>query len=115
LNDSVSQPVSITVTAPARLHLGFLDLNGRLGRRFGGIGLAISDLRTRITIRRATRTEVSGPESDRVRQYLETMQRVLALDDTSFAAEIARRLGGHLGAPIDTGEISRSYSRRVEA
>ncbi len=26
--------------APARLHLGFLDLNGGLGRRFGSLGLA---------------------------------------------------------------------------
>ena len=41
-------PSSVTVTVPARLHFGFLDLNGGLGRRFGSIGLAISDLRTRI-------------------------------------------------------------------
>ncbi len=43
-------PVSVTVTVPARLHLGFLDLNGGLGRRFGSIGLAIGGLRTRIAI-----------------------------------------------------------------
>jgi predicted sugar kinase len=28
-------PANVTVTVPARLHLGFLDLNGGLGRRFG--------------------------------------------------------------------------------
>jgi beta-ribofuranosylaminobenzene 5'-phosphate synthase len=94
LHNGVSD--AAVVTAPARLHLGFLDLNGRLGRRFGGIGLAISDLRTRITIRRATRTEVSGPESDRVRQYLKTMQRVLALDD-AHAVNIAEVVPAHAG------------------
>jgi beta-ribofuranosylaminobenzene 5'-phosphate synthase len=96
LNDSVSQPVSITVTAPARLHLGFLDLNGRLGRRFGSIGLAISDLRTRITVRRTKRTEVSGPESDRVRQYLQTMEKLLALDG-GHGVNISEVVPAHAG------------------
>jgi beta-ribofuranosylaminobenzene 5'-phosphate synthase len=76
----VSLPAGIAVSVPARLHLGFLDLNGRLGRRFGSIGLAISDFETRITIRRTKRIEVSGPESDRVRRYLQTMERLLALE-----------------------------------
>ena len=31
----------VQVTTAARLHLGFLDLAGDLGRRFGSIGLAI--------------------------------------------------------------------------
>jgi beta-RFAP synthase len=96
LPNGVSDAAGITVTAPARLHLGFLDLNGRLGRRFGGIGLAISDLRTRIAIRTAPRTEVSGPESDRVRQYLKTMQRVLALDN-AHAVDIAEVVPAHAG------------------
>jgi beta-ribofuranosylaminobenzene 5'-phosphate synthase len=96
LHDGVPLPASVTVTVPARLHLGFLDLNGGLGRRFGSIGLAISDLRTRITIRRATHSRVSGPESDRVRQYLQTMERVLALDE-SHAADIAEVVPAHAG------------------
>lgn len=39
-----------TVSAPARLHLGFLDLNGNLGRRFGSLGLAIDTFRTRVAL-----------------------------------------------------------------
>lgn len=38
----------ISVKAPARLHLGFLDLNGEMGRRFGSIGLAINSHFTHI-------------------------------------------------------------------
>jgi beta-ribofuranosylaminobenzene 5'-phosphate synthase len=79
LNDGVSQPCAITVKVSARLHLGFLDLNGGLGRRFGGIGLAISDLGTSLTIERATVSEVSGPDAERVRQHLQKMTHLLAL------------------------------------
>ena len=96
MHNGVSAPAGVTVTAPARLHLGFLDLNGRLGRRFGSIGVAISDLRTRITIRRAARNDVSGPESERVRHYLQTMERVLALD-TAHAVTIAEVVPAHAG------------------
>lgn len=79
MHEGVSQPAGITVTVPARLHLGFLDLNGRLGRRFGSIGLAISDIQTSITIRAAENSDVRGPEGDRVRRYLQTMERALGL------------------------------------
>jgi beta-ribofuranosylaminobenzene 5'-phosphate synthase len=79
LHNRVSLPEGITVTVPARLHLGFLDLNGRLGRRFGSIGLAISELRTSIAIRRTEHAKLSGPDSERARHYLESMERLLAL------------------------------------
>jgi beta-RFAP synthase len=67
----------VTVTVPARLHLGFLDLNGGLGRRFGSMGLAINGPRTRLTIAPAARSDASGPESARVQRYVEAMQRLL--------------------------------------
>lgn len=96
LQNGVLQPSRITVTVPARLHLGFLDLNGGLGRRFGSIGLAITDLKTSLTIRRAKSLEVSGPENDRVRQYLEIMQRSLALDEV-HAVSVAQTVPAHAG------------------
>jgi len=73
-------PANVTVTVPARLHLGFLDLNGGLGRRFGGIGLSINGLRTSITISAASHMRVTGPENKRVHGYLQTMQRALDSD-----------------------------------
>jgi beta-RFAP synthase len=72
-------PADVTVTVPARLHLGFFDLHGGLGRRFGSIGVAISDLQARIAIERAPATEITGPESDRVERYLDIMRRELGL------------------------------------
>ena len=35
--------VAVGVRAPGRLHLGFLDPSGSLGRRFGSIGIACKD------------------------------------------------------------------------
>ena len=75
-------PASVTVTVPARLHLGFLDLNGGLGRRFGSIGLAINELKTSITFNAASQLRVTGPENERVRGYLQAMQRALDIETT---------------------------------
>lgn len=75
-------PASVTVTVPARLHLGFLDLNGGLGRRFGSIGLAINGLKTSITFNAASQLRVTGPENERVRGYLQAMQRALDIENT---------------------------------
>jgi beta-RFAP synthase len=73
-------PASVTVSAPARLHLGFLDLHGGLGRRFGSIGLAIDGLSTRLTISHGAQTQVEGPAAERVRRYHGAMRRRLGLD-----------------------------------
>ena len=75
-------PASVTVTVPARLHLGFLDLNGSLGRRFGSIGLAINGLKTSITFNAASQLRVTGPENERVRGYMQVMQRALDIENT---------------------------------
>jgi beta-RFAP synthase len=80
LNSALTRAeTKVTVTAPARLHLGFLDLNGQRGRRFGSIGLAISGFKTRVSAAPTEQLRVSGPDSDRVRQYIDTMRRDLNL------------------------------------
>jgi beta-ribofuranosylaminobenzene 5'-phosphate synthase len=86
----------VTVTAPARLHLGFLDLNGRLGRRFGSIGLAISGFKTQISVAPTEHMRVSGPEADRVRRYVDLMQNALALD-TAYDVKVEELVTSHAG------------------
>jgi beta-RFAP synthase len=46
------------VAAPGRLHLGFLDPDGTLGRRFGSVGLAIDGPCTRVSMQSASRDAV---------------------------------------------------------
>jgi beta-ribofuranosylaminobenzene 5'-phosphate synthase len=42
MNSSPFQPVGgVSVTTTARLHMGFFDLNGNLGRQFGSIGVSL--------------------------------------------------------------------------
>jgi beta-ribofuranosylaminobenzene 5'-phosphate synthase len=96
LHNGVSKPGAITVKVPARLHLGFLDLNGKLGRRFGGIGLAMSTLGTSITIRRTKSADVTGPEADRVRPYLKEMEQCLALSP-GHGVQISEVVPAHAG------------------
>src|SRR5262245_13155191 len=86
----------VSVSAPARLHLGFLDLNGGLGRRFGSLGLAISNPRTRLSVGLARRTEIVEPDADRVRLHVETLQRALDLDG-AYRITIEEAIPAHAG------------------
>ncbi|HKJ21657.1 MAG TPA: beta-ribofuranosylaminobenzene 5'-phosphate synthase family protein, partial [Gammaproteobacteria bacterium] len=59
----------VTVTAPARLHMGFLDLHGGLGRRFGSIGLYLDEIATRLSVRRGDGIGAAGASSERAAGY----------------------------------------------
>ena len=62
LNAPKAPWAGVTVTAPARLHLGFLDLNGGLGRRFGSLGVTIDTFQTRVTLAHGTPVVAARPE-----------------------------------------------------
>ena len=97
MNPSIGlTPSGVAVTVGARLHLGFLDLNGELGRRFGSVGLGISGLRGNLTLRRARMTRVEGPDSSRAGRYLVAMQRHLGLTG-SHHLTVAEAIPPHAG------------------
>lgn len=50
----------ISVQTPARLHLGFLDLNGGLGRHFGSIGLAVNSHHTKLSLSETDNRQPAG-------------------------------------------------------
>lgn len=93
---SSNLPESVRVTAPARLHLGFLDLNGGLGRRFGSIGLAIDQPATELVLTRAERLEAKGLETQRAMKALERFTAVLGLTG-GYRAEVLSALQPHAG------------------
>ena len=70
---------SVTIRVPARLHLGFLDLNGDVGRRFGSVGLPLSEPETVVTLSRAGETSVEGSEAARAEQHLSALCRHLGI------------------------------------
>jgi beta-RFAP synthase len=86
----------VQVTAAARLHLGFLDLAGDLGRRFGSIGLAIDAFETRLQLREAPSFEVLGKERERGAPLARSIARSLGLD-TGKMLTIANAIPPHAG------------------
>jgi len=72
-------PRRVELTAPARLHLGFLDMHGGLGRRYGSLGMALQAPVTRLTLTPADDVLVSGPASDRARDVIDNLLRRLQL------------------------------------
>jgi beta-RFAP synthase len=51
---------TVNVRAPGRLHLGFLDPSGSLGRRFGSIGLVIDGFETEVELAPAEHDALSA-------------------------------------------------------
>ena len=67
------------IESPARLHLGFLDLSGTLGRDFGSIGMALKGLSTVIIAEPATELVITGPGRERARDYARSIFGALDL------------------------------------
>lgn len=71
----------------ARIHLGFLDLHGGLGREFGSIGVALDTIFTHITAAADTSIStdqptvvVRGQDADRAKQYAEAAMREMGCE-----------------------------------
>ncbi|MCP3661735.1 MAG: GHMP kinase [Gammaproteobacteria bacterium] len=77
---SDSRELSIEVESPARLHLGFLDLHGGLGRCFGSIGLTIDSLTTRLHAVKSAGITATGPGADRALKYARSFIRERAIE-----------------------------------
>ena len=87
---------SVTIEAPARLHLGFLDLNGDLGRRFGSIGMAISAPSTIIKITTANDDQVYGPETRRTLKALKSFKDTLSIK-SCYEVGVKNAIPAHAG------------------
>ena len=90
------KPVAIVVEAPARLHLGFIDLHGGLGRRFGSLGLALSAPATRIRLARSDLDRASGPDAGRAARHLALLRDTLGVH-TPFALSVEQAIPPHAG------------------
>jgi beta-RFAP synthase len=90
-----SSPV-VAVTTTARLHFGFLDPSGRGARPFGSFGLSLDRPCTRLSLQRAERSEVSGPESERAARYLETIAESCGISHT-YRLRLERVIPSHAG------------------
>tara|TARA_R110002049_G_scaffold194615_8_gene363529 strand:- start:925 stop:1920 length:996 start_codon:yes stop_codon:yes gene_type:complete len=98
--------MSVRVSAPARLHLGFLDLNGDSGRKFGSVGVAINSYHTIVNVQMAEHVSVTGKcASPQIIQKAETLltrfyQSIgqgVAASDRNVALTIEQLIPDHSG------------------
>ncbi len=62
---AINPAPEIQIFAPARLHMGFIDLGGALGRRFGSIGVGVNEIATRLSLHPSDSLEAEGPGAAR--------------------------------------------------
>lgn len=87
---------AIHVSAPARLHLGFVDLNGSLGRMYGSIGLAVDAPATELVVSDAAEFSAEGPESARAETALRRFAGLYA-PGNSFSVRVKQAIPAHAG------------------
>lgn len=127
----MSPPIqSVCVTGPARLHLGFIDLHGGLGREFGSLGLTLGGLKVRVSARHAPSTAVFGDGQQRVAEYVHSVQALLGSDEgvhvelhesipahvglgsgTQLALAVATAVAELFGLPLDAGRAAAALDR----
>jgi beta-ribofuranosylaminobenzene 5'-phosphate synthase len=99
-------PAAVRVRAPGRLHLGFMDPAGTLGRRFGSLGLVVDGLHTTVELRRLGHDEgrdkfsaadaPAAAELPRARAHLDALRRATG-QTAPLHLHIAQALPAHAG------------------
>lgn len=114
-------PSRVTVEAPARLHLGFIDLNGSLGRCFGSLGVAIDGLATRVCATVDPGIGASGPQADLAEAHARRMMARLQVQGGVHLA-VEQALPEHVGLGSGTQlalavgcAVARLHGRSVSA
>lgn len=89
-------PDAVRVVAPARLHLGLLDMNGALGRRYGSIGLAVDAPSLAVRLSLADRLETTGPEAERTGRLAATVAGILG-EEPHLSIAVESAIPAHAG------------------
>lgn len=105
------QTQRVKVDAPARLHMGFVDLHGGLGRRFGSLGLCIDNLSTCLSVSDSHGISAEGPSAERAKKMAETLFETFNLEG-GVHIEIHRAIGEHIGLGSGT-QLSLAVARAI--
>lgn len=114
----------VRVAAPARLHLGFLDPDASLGRRWGSLGLCVEGFETVVELRLAEADQGSAAagvppgELDRARQHLDRLRHHWpATRRQALALHLAQALPPHAGFGSGTQlalAVGRAYAALMD-
>jgi beta-ribofuranosylaminobenzene 5'-phosphate synthase len=121
---------NIFVEAPARLHFGVLDLRGRLGRSFGGLGAAIPCPSLLLEAAPARGVAAHGPDAERAEDFARRFSEYHQLSSgarltvhraipshaglgsgTQLGLSVARALAELNGLSTDPVDLARAVSR----
>ncbi|MGH7506658.1 MAG: beta-ribofuranosylaminobenzene 5'-phosphate synthase family protein [Longimicrobiales bacterium] len=104
---------AVFVEAPARLHLGLIDLRGDLGRRFGGTGLTIRTPSLLLEARPAPELTATGEEADRLLFFARRFLDHYGIDDGA-RLRLIRAIPAHMGLGSGT-QIALATARALAA
>lgn len=85
----------------ARLHLGFFDMHGGMGRRFGSLGVSLQAPQLNLSLRRAEQFSAQGEDAKRALAIAQKLLAHVNLQDRhlpqAVAIEIAQAIPSHAG------------------
>lgn len=86
----------VSVIAPARLHMGFIDLSGSLGRHFGSIGVALDDIATQLSVVYSDELVVTGSSEKRAKKCAKALCKSLNVSE-KIKIDIETAIPEHVG------------------
>ncbi|MCF7935676.1 MAG: DUF447 family protein [Synergistales bacterium] len=108
------RPRRVRVVSHSRLHLGFLDLNGGLGRRFGSIGVALERPVMELTATAATELKGEGDDRERMLGYAEGYYKATGIPEGERALlELTSALPAHVGLGSGT-QLALTVGRALD-
>ena len=87
---------TVRVEAPARLHMGMLDVAGSGGRRFGGLGVAISHPAAMVEASAAEDVTAEGADAERALAVAKRCREALGLAGGA-RIRVLEAIPGHVG------------------
>lgn len=76
-NININHVDSVRIIAPARLHMGFFDLHGGLGRKFGSIGVSLDKPLIHLDVSRSVELKAEGLGAERAIRIAEKLSESL--------------------------------------
>lgn len=93
---AIAIPSKVEVVSHGRLHMGFFDLHGGLGRKFGGIGVSLSSPKQVVTASMSGCLQVSGESNARSSIIAQQLLEKLGIK-TSVRLHIEQHIPEHAG------------------
>lgn len=127
MNAVISSQRLVSVTTHGRLHLGFFNLSGQAGRRFGSVGVAIDAYQTALTLSAKPQQETVDPWAANILQrHLESLAVNIPLDlkiqqaiprhsglgsGTQMALAVGAGVNTLLNHPVNSAQIAAAHQR----